>query len=160
MKGSFGCLFCFQDVLQMTQMTESIPALLSECRTIAVVGLSANADRPSFGVAQYMQAHGYRIIPVNPMYAGTHILGEHCYATLTQAHATLTEEGIKIDLVDCFRKSDAIPPVADEAIAIGARCLWLQLGVINDEAARKARAAGLAVVMDRCIKIDHMNLRQ
>jgi predicted CoA-binding protein len=136
-----------------------IPAILSQCCTIAVVGLSAKPDRPSYEVAQYMQAHGYRIIPVNPTYAGTHILGEHCYATLTQAHATLADEGITIDLVDCFRRSDAIPSIADEAIAIRAHCLWLQLGVVNHAAAEKARAAGLAVVMDHCIKIEHMHSR-
>jgi predicted CoA-binding protein len=142
----------------MTPSTVDIPSLLSQCRTIAVVGLSAKASRPSHEVAQYMQAHGYRIIPINPMYAGTHILGEHCYATLTQAHATLAEQGVKIDLVDCFRRSDAIAPIAEESIAIGARCLWLQLGVVNEPAAAQARAAGLAVVSDRCIKIDHMRM--
>src|SRR3569623_3704097 len=148
MKGSFGCLFLFhtsrktasdahhaappdvpalpQGWLQMTASLADIPLLLSECRTIAVVGLSIKPVRPSHGVAHYMQMHGYRIIPVNPMYAGTYILGELCYATLTQAHATLAEQGVKIDLVDCFRRSDAIEPLADEALAIGARCLCLQ----------------------------------
>jgi predicted CoA-binding protein len=143
----------------MIASSVDIPAILSQCRTIAIVGLSAKSDRPSHEVAQYMQAHGYRIIPVNPTYAGTHILGEHCYATLTQAHATLADEGITIDLVDCFRRSDAIPSIADEAIAIRARCLWLQLGVVNHTAADKARDAGLAVVMDRCVKIEHMHSR-
>ena len=142
----------------MTPHTADIPSLLSQCRTIAVVGLSAKSNRPSHEVAQYMQAHGYRIIPVNPMYAGTRILGEHCYSTLVEAASAVAKEGGKIDLVDCFRKSDAIAPIADEAIAIGARCLWMQLGVINEEAAAKAAAAGLAVVMDRCIKIEHMHL--
>lgn len=141
----------------MTLSDELIPALLSECRTIAVVGLSGKADRPSYGVARYMQSQGYRIIPVNPTYAGTHILGEHCHSTLTQAAATLAEEGVKIDLVDCFRKSEHIAPVVDEAIAIGARCVWMQLGVIDRDAAAKAAKAGLAVVMDKCIKIEHMN---
>ncbi len=136
---------------------ESIPTLLADCRTIAVVGLSAKPDRPSYGVAGYMQAHGYRIIPVNPMYAGTHILGEHCYSSLAEAATALAEKNIKLDIVDCFRKSEAIGPIAEEAIAIGARCLWMQLGVINQAAADKARAAGLAVVMDHCLKIEHMN---
>jgi predicted CoA-binding protein len=139
----------------MTAITDLISALLSECRTIAVVGLSTKSDRPSHGVAQYLQAHGYRIIPVNPAYAGTLILGEYCYATLIEAAAVLTKDNVKIDIVDCFRKSDAIGPIADDAIVIGARCLWMQIGVINEEAAAKAHAAGLAVVMDRCIKIDH-----
>lgn len=140
----------------MTPLAADIPTLLSQCRTIAVVGLSAKSNRPSYEVAQYMQAHGYRIIPVNPMYAGTHILGEHCYSSLAEAAGAVAKEGGKIDLVDCFRKSDAISPIAAEAIAIGARCLWLQLGVVNEEAAAQARAAGLAVVMDHCIKLDHM----
>ncbi len=142
----------------MIQTTDVIPTLLSEYRTIAVVGLSAKSNRPSYQVAQYMQAHGYRIIPVNPTYAGMHILGEHCYAILAQAHTALAEEGIAIDIVNCFRKSEAIPPIADDAIVIGARCLWMQLGIVNEEAAAKARTAGLAVIMDRCIKIEHMHL--
>jgi predicted CoA-binding protein len=106
-----------------------------------------------------MQRQGYRIIPVNPMYAGTHILGEHCYASLTKAAEALAETNVRIDIVDCFRKSEAMVPIAEEAIAIRAQCLWMQLGVINDEAADKAHTAGLAVVMDRCIKIEHMNTR-
>lgn len=137
--------------------TPSIPALLANCRTIAVVGLSAKSNRPSHGVAQYMQAHGYRIIPVNPTYAGTDILGELCHATLADAVAALAQHATKIDIVDCFRKAETIVPIADDAIAIGARCLWMQLGVVNQEAAAKAHAAGLAVVMDRCIKIEHMH---
>ena len=140
----------------MTSASESIPRLLADCRTIAVVGLSAKPNRPSYGVAHYMQAHGYRIIPVNPMYAGTHILDEYCYGTLTEAAAALAEKNIRIDMVDCFRKSEMIMPIAEEAIAIGARCLWMQLGVINQAAADKARAAGLATVVDYCLKIEHM----
>src|SRR5690606_19316276 len=96
-----------------------------------------------------------RIIPVNPTYAGTHILGEHCYATLTKAAEVLREEGVLIDIVDCFRKSEAIPAVADEAIALRVTCLWMQQGVINREAAARAEAAGLMVVMDHCLKIEH-----
>jgi uncharacterized protein len=140
----------------MVQLHESIPTILDECRTIAVVGLSSRPDRPSYGVARYMQARGYRIVPVNPTYAGTHILGEHCYATLTQAARALSETGAKIELVDCFRRSEHIGEVVDEAIAIGARCVWMQLGVVNEAAADKARAAGLAVIEDKCIKIEHM----
>jgi len=140
----------------MTQEDDPIAVILADCRIIAVAGLSANPSRPSHGVARYMQANGYRIIPVNPTYAGTSILGEHCYPTLTQAKATLEQEGVAIDLVDCFRRSEHIPPLVDEAIAIGARCVWMQLGIINEGAAIKARAAGLKVVMDKCIKIEHM----
>ncbi len=141
----------------MTRFTDPFSAIFKDCRTIAVVGLSIKPERASHGVARYMQQHGYRIIPVNPTYAGTRILNEHCYATLTLAAASLTTKNIKIDIVDCFRKSEAISPIADEAIAIGARCLWMQLGVINKEAAAKASASGLQVVMDRCIKIEHAN---
>lgn len=134
----------------MTQDTNDITALLANSHTIAVVGLSAKSDRPSHGVAEYLQQHGYRIIPVNPTYAGTHILGEYCYSSLKDAAAVA-----KIDIVDCFRKSEHIAPVVDDAIAIGARCVWMQLGVINHVAAARARAAGLAVVMSKCIKIEH-----
>lgn len=139
----------------MSQETLSIPSLLAECRTIAVVGLSAKPDRASHGVARYLQAHGYRIIPVNPTYAGTPILGEHCYSTLTQAAKMLSEEGVHIDLVDCFRKPEFIMSIVDEAIAIAARCVWMQLGIVDHPAAAKASAAGLVVVMDKCLKIEH-----
>jgi predicted CoA-binding protein len=125
--------------------------ILASCRTIAVVGLSPQWHRPSFFAAKYMQAHGYRIVPVNPM--ASEILGERCYPSLTAAAADH-----RIDMVDCFRKSEDIPPLAEEAIAIGAQCLWLQLGVVNEDAAARARAAGLAVVMDRCVKIEHARL--
>lgn len=135
--------------------TDDIATLLAATKVIAVVGLSPNPERPSHGVAAYLQHAGYRIIPVNPASAGTHILGEHCYATLTLATAALSEQQIQIDMVDCFRKSESIGPIAVEAIAIGARCLWMQLGVVNDAAAQKAGAAGMAVVMDRCTKIEH-----
>lgn len=142
----------------MRQNEEGIPALLAGSRTIAVVGLSSRPDRPSYGVARYLQSHGYRIVPVNPTYAGTHILGERCYATLTLANTTLSEEGIAIDLVDCFRKSEHVAPIVDEAIAIGARAVWMQLGVVDHAAAAKAQQAGLAVIMDKCIEIEHMRL--
>ncbi|MFN9473465.1 CoA-binding protein [Acidovorax sp.] len=125
--------------------------ILGTCRTIAVVGLSPQWHRPSFFSAKYMQAHGYRIVPVNPM--ASEILGERCYPSITAAAADH-----RIDMVDCFRKSEDIPPLAEEAIAIGAQCLWLQLGVVHEEAAARARAAGLAVVMDRCVKIEHARL--
>ncbi|WP_034296241.1 CoA-binding protein [Herbaspirillum sp. RV1423] len=122
---------------------------------IAVVGLSNRPDRPSYDVSAYMQRQGYRIVAVNPMYAGTEILGEHCYASLTKAAEALAGSGVKIDIVDCFRKSGDIPPVVDEAIAIGAACVWMQQGIVNEAAATKAEAAGLTVIMDRCIKVDH-----
>ena len=139
----------------MNQNPQTIIKLLAESRVIAVVGLSPKADRPSHGVAAYLQRHGYRIIPVNPVCAGTHILGEHCYATLTLAAAALEEQQTRIDLVDIFRKSELVGPIVDEAIAIRARGVWLQIGVINEAATDKARAAGLDVVADRCTKIDH-----
>ena len=142
----------------MTQANNSIPELLQRSRTIAVVGLSAKPNRPSHEVAHYLKQNGYRIIPVNPTYAGTHILGELCHATLHDAATALSKERVKIDIVDCFRKSEAIPPLVDEAIAIGAACVWMQLGIINEEAAANARANGIDVVMDHCIKIEHMNM--
>lgn len=122
---------------------------------IAVVGLSPKQDRPSYGVARYMQERGYRIIPVNPMHVGAHILGEPCYANLYDAAKALAAENQKIDIVDCFRKSEDIPPIVGEAIMIDARCVWMQQGIVNEAAAAKARAAGLQVEMDSCIKIEH-----
>jgi len=122
---------------------------------IAVVGLSPKPDRPSYSVARYMQERGYRIIPVNPMHVGAHILGESCYANLYEAAKALAAEGQKIDIVDCFRKSEDIPPIVGEAIMIDARCVWMQQGIVNEPAAAKARAAGLQVEMDSCIKIEH-----
>jgi predicted CoA-binding protein len=138
----------------MSKAFESIPQLLSTARTIAVVGLSVKPERASHEVAHYLQQHGHRIIPVNPTYAGQSILGEHCYATLTQA----TREHGVIDVVQCFRRSEEIVPVAEEAVAIGARCLWMQLGVVNEAAAQIARKAGMMAVTDRCMKIEHMAL--
>jgi uncharacterized protein len=137
-------------------MTTTIDNILRTCRVIAVAGLSPNAARPSHEVSQYMQAHGYRIVPVNPnVTTGTMILGEPCYPTLTAAAAALAEQGTPIDMVDCFRKSADIPPLADEAIAIGAKCLWLQIGVVHEAAAAKARTAGLNVVMNKCLLVEH-----
>lgn len=134
--------------------------LLTRCRTLAVVGLSPQWHRPSYFAAKYMQAHGYRIIPVNPVVAreGGQILGETAYASVTEAAAALAAQGAKIDMVDCFRKSEDIPPLAEEAIAIGAQCLWLQLGVFNEEAVRRAESAGLRTVQNRCVKIEHARL--
>lgn len=127
---------------------ERIPYILRHYRTIAVVGLSPKPHRASFEVANYLQGHGYRIIPINPNV--TEVLGEKAYATLQEA-----AQHEAIDLVDCFRNSEDIPPIVEEAIAIGAKALWMQLGVSHPEAAAKAEAAGLLVVQDRCIKIDH-----
>ena len=133
----------------MNEDINTLRRILKQNKTIAVVGLSANWWRPSYFAAKYLQAHGYRIVPVNPQYQ--EILGEKCYPSLR-------ELPFKVDVVDCFRKSEEIPAIADDAIAIGARVLWMQLGVINHEAARKAAAAGLEVIMDRCMKIEHGRL--
>lgn len=134
--------------------------LLTRCRTLAVVGLSPQWHRPSYFAAKYMQAHGYRIVPVNPVVAreGGQILGETAYASVTEASAALAAQGVKIDMVDCFRKSEDIPPLAEEAIAIGAQCLWLQLGVWSEDAVRRAESAGLRTVQNRCVKIEHARL--
>jgi predicted CoA-binding protein len=123
--------------------------ILAKSRTLAVVGLSAQWYRPSFFAAKYMRDHGYRIIPVNPRY--DEVLGERCYPDLRSIREP-------VDLVDCFRKSEDIPPIAEDAIAIGAKVLWMQLGVINEEAARRASEAGLEVVMNRCVKIEHARI--
>jgi predicted CoA-binding protein len=123
--------------------------ILRENKTIAVVGLSADWYRPSFFAAKYMQEHGYRIVPVNPKYP--EILGEKCYRSLRDIPG-------KVDLVDVFRKTQDVMPIAEDAIAIGARVLWQQLGVRNEDAAAKARQAGLDTVMDRCVKIEHGRL--
>ena len=120
--------------------------ILSEARTIAIVGLSTNWHRPSFFAAKYMQDHGYRIIPVTPNYP--EVLGRKSVASLRD----ITEP---VDIVDCFRKSSEIEPIARDAVAIGARVLWMQLGVVNHDAARIATDGGLAVVMNRCVKIEH-----
>ena len=123
--------------------------ILKENRVIAVVGLSADWFRPSYFAAKYMQEHGYRVIPVNPKYP--EILGEKCYKSLRDIPE-------KVDIVDVFRKSADVMPVAEDAIAIRARVLWQQLGVRNEAAAAKARAAGLDAVMDHCVKIEHGRL--
>jgi predicted CoA-binding protein len=130
---------------------QTIQAIFEAGHTVAVVGLSPKPWRESFGVSRAMQAAGWRIIPVNPKAAerGENILGEKPYATLTDA--ALHE---KIDLVNVFRNSDDVPPVADEAIAIDAPALWLQMGIRHEEAAARARAAGLKVVQDRCLKVE------
>jgi predicted CoA-binding protein len=127
-------------------------------RVVAVVGLSPRPGRASLGVSAYLQAHGYRIVPVNPMFAGQTILGEPCHATLTEAAAALRAAGTPIEWIDVFRRAPDVPPVVDEAIAIGARGVWIQLGIVNDAALATAQAAGLLAVQDRCSKIEHMRL--
>jgi predicted CoA-binding protein len=123
--------------------------ILRNARTLAVVGLSANWYRPSYFAAKYMQEHGYRVIPVNPAY--DNVLGEKCYASLRDIPEP-------VDLVDCFRKSAEIPALAEDAIAIGAKVLWMQLGVENVAARQRAEGAGLEVVENRCVKIEHARL--
>jgi len=123
--------------------------ILRDNRVIAVVGLSADWYRPSYFAAKYMLEHGYRVIPVNPKYG--EVLGQKCYKSLRDI-------GEKVELVDVFRKTEDVMPIAEDAIAIGARVLWQQLGVRNEAAAAKARAAGLDAVMDRCEKIEHGRL--
>jgi predicted CoA-binding protein len=124
-----------------------IKALLEETRTIAVVGASDRPDRPSYRVMKTLQDHGYRTIPVNPQITGEHVHGEYVFRELGQL-------GDPIDMVDIFRRSDAVGEVVDQAIAIGAKSIWMQLGVIDQRAAARAEAAGLKVVMDRCPAID------
>lgn len=123
--------------------------ILKDNHTIAVVGLSANWYRPSYFASKYMQDYGYRIIPVNPAY--DEVLGEKCYASVRDIDEP-------VDIVDCFRKPDDIPPLAEDAIAVGAKVLWMQLGIVHEAAAAQARDAGLEVVMNRCVKIEHARL--
>jgi predicted CoA-binding protein len=126
---------------------EAIKTILAECRTIAVVGLSSDPNRPSYGVASYMQRHGYRVIPVNPN--ETEVLGE-------KSHPSLTEVPEEIDLVDIFRRSEEAGKAVDEAVAVSAKAVWLQEGVIDQAAAQRALDAGLLVVMDRCWLKEHV----
>lgn len=133
-------------------MSEDIVTLrhiLSRCKVIAMVGLSANWYRPSFFAAKYLQDHGYRIIPVNPRY--DEVLGETCYPTLE----SIPEQ---VDVVDIFQVSDRVQPFAESAIEIGAKVVWLQLGVVNQDVAQRVRTSGLLVVQDRCMKIEHARL--
>ena len=128
---------------------KTVRDILEESKVIAVVGLSPKPERDSHEVAKYLQDQGYRIVPVNPK-ADT-ILGEKSYPDL----ASIPE---KVDVVDIFRRSDDVPPVVDQAIDIGAKAVWMQLGIVNEDAAAKAREAGLGVVMDRCMLVEHRNL--
>ena len=130
---------------------EDIRELLTNARNIAVVGLSDRPDRPSYGVASMLQRHGYRILPINPQITGERVHSEFVWRDLSQL-------GVPIDIVDIFRRPMAAGEAVDEAIAVRAKAVWLQLGIVNDEAAARAEAAGLKVVQDKCIKIEVMRL--
>jgi predicted CoA-binding protein len=137
----------------MRDENDTLRRLLLETRTIAVVGLSAEWHRPSHFAAKYLQGKGYRIVPVNPRYAreGQPVLGERCYASLAEIPHP-------VDMVDVFRRTEDVLPIAEQALALGAKCLWQQLGVTNAEADAMFRAAGRDSVMDRCVKIEHGRL--
>jgi predicted CoA-binding protein len=126
--------------------SDKVRRILRKYKTLAVVGLSAQWHRPSYFAAKYMQEHGYRVIPVNPTYDS--ILGEKCYKSLRDIP-------VPVDIVDCFRKPGEIPAIAEDAIAMGAKVLWMQLGVHNAEARARAEGAGLEVIENRCVKIEH-----
>jgi predicted CoA-binding protein len=130
---------------------QEIKEVLRSSKTVAVIGISPKEDRPSYGVASYLKSKGYRIIPVRP--DGDKILGEKVYHSLTEI-----PREIEIDVVDIFRKSEDVPPVVEEAIHRGAKVVWMQEGIINQEACTKAEKAGLKVVMDRCTKKEHQRL--
>jgi uncharacterized protein len=132
---------------------QDISWVFTHCKTIAVVGLSPKVHRDSYEVAEYLQRQGYRIVPVNPLAKVPSILGETVYASLTEA-----ARAHSIDVVDCFRNSEDIPPVVDEAIAVGAKAVWMQLGIAHEEASAKARAAGLRVIESRCMLVDHARM--
>lgn len=127
----------------------TIEDIVRQARTIAVVGLSPNPERPSYEVASYLKSQGYRIVPVNPTVA--EVLGEKSYPDLK----SIPEP---VDVVDIFRRPEDVPPIVEQAIAIGAKAVWMQLGVVNEEAAHRARQAGLGVVMDRCLMVEHRRL--
>jgi len=130
---------------------EDIAELLRSARTIAMVGASDSPDRPSYGVMKFLQGHGYRVIPVNPTITGEHVHDEYVWRDLHQI-------GVPIDIVDIFRKSEEAGEAVDQAIAIGAKAVWMQLGVVDRDAAERAEAAGLKVVMNRCPKIEILRL--
>ena len=135
----------------MLTRDEDIAELLANARTIAVVGASDRPSRPSYGVMKFLQDHGYRVLPVNPEIAGEHVLGEFVWSELAQI-------GIPIDIVDIFRRPAAAGDAVDQAIFSGAKSVWMQIGVINEDAAKRAEAAGLKVVMDRCTKLEVLRL--
>lgn len=136
----------------------TIEQILRDARTVAVVGLSDKPERASHEVARYLQSQGYRIIPINPPYAGKQILGETVYASLQEAADALASGGTRIDVVDVFRKAEDVPPVAKDAIDVRAGTLWMQLGIENQVAADLARAAGLDVVTNHCMLVEHRKL--
>ena len=127
----------------------SLRRILTDYKRIAVVGLSADTSRPSHSVSKYLLEHGFEVIPVNPKYDA--VLGQTCYPDLASIPTP-------VDIVDVFQRAERVPPFVDQAIAIGAKVVWMQLGIVHEEAAQKARDAGLEVVMDRCIKIEHARL--
>ncbi|MEO7150950.1 MAG: CoA-binding protein [Burkholderiaceae bacterium] len=137
----------------MSDDIATLRRILRDCRVIAIVGLSADWNRPSNFVGKYLQHHGYRVIPVNPRYAAdpAGVLGQKC-------HASLADIDEPVDMVDVFRRTEDVMPIAQQAIDLGAKCLWQQIGVRNEEADRQVRAAGLDSVMDRCVKIEHARL--
>lgn len=137
------------------QSTAEIDQILQQARTIAIVGLSNKAERDSYKVAMYLMEHGYQVLGVNPLLAGTEILGQKCFTSLREAVDTT---GYTIDIVDCFRKTEEIPAIVEAAVAIGAGAIWMQLDIVNEDAAKSARDAGMKVVMDRCTKIEHKRL--
>jgi predicted CoA-binding protein len=131
---------------------QDIAELLTNARTIAVVGASDRPNRPAYGVMKFLQDWGYRVLPVNPQITGEHVHGEYVWRELAQI-------GVPIDIVDIFRRPEAAGEAVDQAIFVGAKAVWMQIGVINEEAAARAEAAGLKVVMDRCTKLEIMRLR-
>lgn len=157
MSGDTILQFTIRQELGITDQTPAeqratIRRLLSESKTIAVVGASPKTDRPSHGVAKYLMEHGYEVIPVNPLWAGKEILGQRVYASLSEIPKP-------IDIVDVFRRPEFTVAVAEEAVKVGAKALWLQLGIINDEAMRIAAEADLDAVQNRCTKIERRKLR-
>jgi predicted CoA-binding protein len=136
----------------------TIEQILKSAKTVAVIGMSNKPERASYEVAEYLQSQGYEIFPVNPAYAGQEILGRTVYGSLQEAADVLAKDGRRIDVVDVFRKAEDVPPVAKDAIDVRAGALWMQLGIENQVAADLARAAGLDVVMNHCMLIEHRKL--
>jgi predicted CoA-binding protein len=137
------------EIPEFNPPSETVRAIFRKYRTVAVVGLSAKPERDSYKVAEYLKGRGFKIVPVNPGQKA--ILDETCYRSLKDLP-------FSVDIVDIFRRPEAVPPIVDEAVAIGAKVIWMQLGIVHNEAARKARGVGLEVVMDKCIKIEHMRI--
>jgi predicted CoA-binding protein len=138
----------------------TIEQILRSAKTVAIVGASDKPERASNAVGEYLQSQGYRVIPINPAYVGKTIYGEKAYASLQEAADALAQTGTRIDVVDVFRKPEDVPPIAKDAIGVRAGALWMQLGIENRAAADLARAAGLDVVMNHCMLIEHSRLAQ